>query len=237
MKTAVALRHIAFEDLDGIAPLLNAAGYEIHYVETPTATGSEFKHARDADLLIVLGGPIGVYQTEEFPFLQQVIDLTQGRLQHQQPTLGICLGAQIMARALGAKVYPGEAGKEIGWSNLKLTREGQHSALSAIGEGDPVLHWHGDTFDLPEGAVRLASSALYQNQAFAYGQHGLALQFHVEVTAAGLERWYVGHIGELGGISGGLSIPALRKQGQTNAQQLQPRLANMLKLWLQQLSE
>lgn len=232
MKTAVALRHIAFEDLDGVAPLLHAAGYEIHYVDTPTATGSEFKHARDADLLIVLGGPIGVYQTEEFPFLQQVIDLTQGRLLHQQPTLGICLGAQIMARALGAKVYAGEAGKEIGWSNLKLTREGQHSVLAAIGENEPVLHWHGDTFDLPEGAVRLASSALYQNQAFAYGQHGLALQFHIEVTAAGLERWYVGHVGELNNVS----IPALRKQGQVYSQHLLPRLEKVLNQWLAQLS-
>ncbi len=231
MKTAVALRHIAFEDLDGIAPVLHAAGYDIHYVDTPTATGTEFKHARDADLLIVLGGPIGVYQTQEFPFLQQVIDLTQGRLQHQQATLGICLGAQIMARALGAKVYAGVAGKEIGWSNLKLTREGQHSVLAAIGESDPVLHWHGDTFDLPQGAVLLASSAQYQHQAFAYGQHGLALQFHIEVSAAGLERWYVGHVGELND----LSIPELRKQGQANSQHLKPRMEEVISQWLNQL--
>lgn len=232
MKTAIALRHIAFEDLDGIAPLLSRAGYEVHYVDTPNATGTELKQARDADFLVILGGPIGVYQTADFPFLQTVIDLAETRLQHGQPTMGICLGAQIMARALGAKVYAGEAGKEIGWSPLSLTAEGRQSPLAVLGEGEPVLHWHGDTFDLPQGAVRLASSALYANQAFAYGRHGLALQFHIEVTAAGLERWYVGHIGELGG----LSIPELRKQGQVLAPQLAPKLEQVIAQWLGQLS-
>ncbi|MFL9609825.1 glutamine amidotransferase [Methylobacillus sp. Pita2] len=230
MKTAIALRHIAFEDLDGIAPLLSRAGYEVHYVDTPNATGTELKQARDADLLVILGGPIGVYQTTDFPFLQTVTDVAETRLQHGQPTLGICLGAQIMARALGAKVYAGEAGKEIGWSPLSLTAEGRQSPLSALGE-EPVLHWHGDTFDLPQGAVRLASSALYANQAFAYGKHGLALQFHIEVTAAGLERWYVGHVGELGGSS----IPELRKQGQVLAPQLVPKLEQVIAQWLDQL--
>ncbi|MCB5189938.1 glutamine amidotransferase [Methylobacillus arboreus] len=230
MKTAVTLRHIAFEDLDGIAPLLEQASYQTQYIDTPNATGTDLKQARDADLLVVLGGPIGVYQTDDYPFLQPVIDLTGERLRRGQPTLGICLGAQIMAHSLGAKVYAGEAGKEIGWSPLSLTAEGRQSVLAPIGEDHSVLHWHGDTFDLPEGAVRLASSSLYANQAFAYGKHGLALQFHIEVTAAGLERWYVGHVGELGGFS----IPELRKQGQAFAPQLAPRLERVIKQWLSQ---
>lgn len=230
MKTAVALRHLAFEDLDGMAPLLARAGYEVHYIDTPNATQDDFQQARDADLLIVLGGPIGVYQTEDYPFLQPVIDLVAERLQCALPTLGICLGAQIMARALGAKVYAGEAGKEIGWSPLILMEEGKESVLFPLGEGTAVLHWHGDTFDLPAGAVRLASSALYENQAFAYGRHGLALQFHIEVTAAGLERWYVGHVGELGGYS----ISALRQQGAMLAPGLAPKLEQMVFQWLGQ---
>lgn len=230
MKTAIALRHIAFEDLDGIAPLLTRAGYDVHYIDTPNASGNELKQARDADLLVVLGGPIGVYQTTDYPFLQPVIDLTEERLQHGKPTLGICLGAQIMARALGAKVYAGDAGKEIGWSPLTLTSEGHQSPLAALGQGDAVLHWHGDTFDLPQGAVRLASSALYPNQAFAYDKHGLALQFHIEVTADGLERWYVGHVGELSGFS----VPELRQQGQMLAPRLAPKLDQVMSQWLSQ---
>ncbi|MCB5184216.1 glutamine amidotransferase [Methylobacillus gramineus] len=228
MKTAMALRHLAFEDLDGIAPILLEAGYTLQYVDTPTATNEDYEQATNVDLLFVLGGPIGVYQTEDYPFLQQVIDVTRHRLESGKATLGICLGAQIMARALGANVYAGVQGKEIGWSALSLNDAGKASPLKVLDSQSQVLHWHGDTFDLPDGATLLASSALYANQAFAYGRHGLALQFHIEVTAPGLERWYVGHVGELGT----LSVPHLRAQGQQLAPALQSKLKAVITQWI-----
>jgi GMP synthase (glutamine-hydrolysing) len=131
-------------------------------------------------LLIVLGGPIGAYETDTYPFLAAEIALLERRLMHDRPTLGICLGSQLMAKALGARVFPGPL-KEIGWGRIDLTEAGAGSSLASLGSEDSeVLHWHGDTFDLPAGAVRLACNANYENQAFAFGQAALALQFHAE---------------------------------------------------------
>ncbi len=175
--------------------LARARCYVLRYCEAPTddltapALGA-------ADLLIVLGGPIGAYQDELYPFLPAEIALIERRLARGLPVLGICLGAQLMARALGARVY--RAGfSEIGWAPVELSdARRRDSCLAALGD-DPVLHWHGDTFDLPDGAVRLASTRRTPNQAFALGRHALALQFHIETTARGLERWYVGHAIEI----------------------------------------
>ena len=150
-----------------------------------------------ADLLVVLGGPIGAYEEELYPFLADELRVIERRLAAGRPVLGICLGSQLMARALGARVYPG-TGKEIGWAPLQLTAAGRDSCLAPLGGGAPVLHWHGDTFDLPKGASLLASTPRYKNQAFAWQRHGLALQCHIEATAAGLERWYIGHACEIG---------------------------------------
>src|SRR5690606_19806428 len=137
-------------------------------------------------LLVILGGPIGVYETQDYPFLQQEIDLLKVRLEQNLPTLGICLGAQLIAHALGADVYAGPH-KEIGWSKLTLS-QAKNNPLTALNESK-VLHWHGDTFDLPANAELLASSTLYSNQAFRVGNNILALQFHAEVAAASLEKW------------------------------------------------
>ena len=155
MKRAVALRHVAFEDLDGFAPLLEARGYRLSSCDAATDDLAAAALG-DADLLIVLGGPIGAYEDTDYPFLAPEIALIERRLAQGRPVLGLCLGAQLMARALGARVYP--AGfKEIGWAPVALSRDGQNSALAAL-DGDAVLHWHGDTFDLPAGAPRLAAT-------------------------------------------------------------------------------
>jgi GMP synthase (glutamine-hydrolysing) len=133
--------------------------------------------------------------------------LLEHRLQQELPTLGICLGAQLMARALGSRVFAGHA-KEIGWGTIDLTPEGASSCLHHLGKDPTVLHWHGDTFDLPKQASRLASNANYENQAFAYRQNALALQFHLEADPRQLEEWYVGHAVELSAAK--ISIPDLR---------------------------
>src|SRR5262249_30752243 len=136
-----------------------------------------------------------------------------------RPILGICLGSQLMAKALGARVYKGKR-KEIGWSPLTLTDAGKRSPLRALGARPSVLHWHGDTFDLPEDATLLASTPAYRNQAFAWKDHALALQFHPEVTAHGLERWFIGHATEIA-TTRGVDVPSLRRATRRAAPRLE----------------
>lgn len=176
--------------------------------------------AEACDLLIVLGGPIGVYETDAYPFLVSEVETIHKRLAARKPMLGICLGAQLMAAALGARVYTGTKGPEVGWFPIQYSGRNQPPAWFAPLVADRLLvfHWHGDTFDLPAEAQPLARTKLYENQAFTVGVYGLALQFHPEVTANGLERWYVGHASEL--ASKRLSVKDLRDAGIRNAPQL-----------------
>ena len=198
MRKALVITHIAFEDLGSLAPALQAAGFAVELIDACTADFGRFDPLA-ADLLVVLGGPIGVYETEQYPFLVEELALIRARLREKRATLGICLGAQLLAAAAGARVHPGSQGKEIGWFPIHAApSSARFPAFAALLEpGLRLLHWHGDTFDLPDGADHLASSAAYPNQAFAIGRHALGLQFHAEVTAATLERWYVGHACEL----------------------------------------
>lgn len=194
MRRCIAIRHVAFEDAGILAGVLASRDIDLTYID---AGVDPFDRAAmlEADLLVVLGGPLGVYQTEDYPFLVSEIDILRARLAAQKPTLGICLGAQMIAAALGAKVAPGSA-KEIGYAPLDLTQAGKQSVLAPL-EGVAVLHWHGDNLDLPDGAVRLASTKLCPTQAFAIGNHVLGLQFHIEMEARRLESWLIGHAGEL----------------------------------------
>jgi GMP synthase (glutamine-hydrolysing) len=187
-------------------------------------------------VLIVLGGPVGVYQEQAYPFLTDELRLLEQRLAADLATLGICLGAQLMARALGAKVYPGPR-KEIGWAPLHLSEAGRRSCLAQLAKRETaVLHWHGDTFDLPAGATHVASTPEYDNQAFAWGTRGLALQFHAEVTARGLERWFISHAHEID-LTPGLSVGQLQKDTQSYAPRLQVRAASCWQTWLNEVLE
>jgi GMP synthase (glutamine-hydrolysing) len=210
VKTATVVRHVHFEDLGAFAPVLERHGYQIGYVDA----GLDALPADGADLLVVLGGPIGAYEDDLYPFLGDELALIQRRLAKGRPVLGICLGAQLIARALGAKVYPGPA-KEIGWSKLTLTDAGRAGPLASL-EDVAMLHWHGDTFDLPPGAVRLASTPVCANQAFSVGDHVLAFQFHPEAAQAGFERWLIGHACEISATPG-VSAPDLRAQAKALA--------------------
>src|ERR1700761_4238247 len=175
-RSAVALRHVAFEDLGLLAAVMEAEGWTVSFCEAAIDDLAD-SSIRSADLLIVLGGPIGVYETDAYPFLNAEIAFLEYRLARQLPTLGICLGAQLMAKALGSRVFAGPV-KEIGWGGVELCAEGKASCLVAIpGRKADVLHWHGDTCDLPAGATRLASNRNYENQASAHGTNALALQF------------------------------------------------------------
>jgi len=235
VKTVNVIRHLAFEDLASFTSVLQANDYRINYIEA-----ADFALEPDElsqldllsdDLLIVLGGPLSVNDGEMFAFIRPEIELLKKRITADKPTLGICLGAQLIASALGAKVYPGPE-KEIGWSALRLTEAGEQSALRYLaGEHCRVLHWHGETFDLPENAVLLASSEKYPHQAFSYGKKVLALQFHPEVTQYGLERWFIGHIGEIMQVDG-ISVAQLRGDTHRYANQLEVQGELFFNSWL-----
>jgi len=192
--SALAVRHVPFEDLGILAPLLAERGYSVRYLEAGVDS-IDAATLGNADLVVILGGPIGVYETGRYPFLEQELRAIAHRLRQDKPTLGICLGAQLMAAALGAEVAPtGRA--EIGYAPLTLTPQGQDSVLSAV-KAVPVLHWHGDQFAIPEGAVRLAETPGFPNQAYALGPRILGLQFHLEADSTQIERWLIGHACEL----------------------------------------
>jgi GMP synthase (glutamine-hydrolysing) len=193
-RTVVAVRHVLFEDLGILAPLLTERGYSIRYLDAGVDLVDTTIFS-SADLAIVLGGPIGVYDTDRYPFLADERAAIGMRLALDKPTLGICLGAQLMAQALGAEVRStGRA--EIGYSPLTLTDQGRASVLAAL-ESVPVLHWHGDEFDIPPGASCLAQTPGFPNQAFSIGAGILGLQFHLEAEPMRIERWLIGHAHEL----------------------------------------
>lgn len=232
-KTAVAIRHVAFEDLGIWEPLLARRGYEVRYLD---AGVDELAGAapRDADLLIVLGGPIGVDDEPLYPFLADERRLLEQRLARRRPTLGICLGAQLIARALGARVYPARE-KEIGWAPLALTSAGARSPLAALGAAPgEVLHWHGDTFDLPAGAAHLASTEVCPHQAFSVDA-ALALQFHLEVDVRRIERWLIGHTCELG--ANRIDIAHLRRRSLQLGPARRPAFEAVLESWLDEQGE
>jgi GMP synthase (glutamine-hydrolysing) len=223
---------VAFEDLGLLAPILEREGWDVSFCEA-AVDDLHHRSIKDAELLIVLGGPIGVYETDDYPFLKSEISLLEHRLSRGLPTLGICLGSQLVAKALGGRVFMGPV-KEIGWDKVNLTEEGRTSCLKALEDDDAVvLHWHGDTFDLPSGATRLASNRNYENQAFAYGRNALALQFHLEADPRQLEEWYVGHAVELAAAR--ISITDLRAATRQHAKGLMLRADRIFGGWLRQL--
>lgn len=231
MIQALAIQHVAFEDLGTLGDELALRGYDVRTVEA-SAPQFESLDLLAPDLVVVLGGPIGVYETDAYPFLTVEIGRLRDRLARRLPTLGICLGAQLMAAALGAQVYRGTGGKEIGWSVLRPGGGARECPAMAdlLAPDVQVLHWHGDTFDLPTGATHLAASELYPNQAWSLGERILALQFHPEVTAAGLERWYVGHTCEL--AAAGVDVTRLRAAGRQRAPALSAAAQRFFGRWL-----
>lgn len=229
MSTALAIRHVPFEDLGSFAAVLRERGALVAYRDA-ALDDLGARELFDADLAIVLGGPIGAYEERAYPFLKSEITLIERRLKAGRPVLGICLGAQLMARALGSRVYKGRR-KELGWSPLTLTEAGKRSPLGPLGTRTAVLHWHGDTFDLPKGAEPLAATKPYPNQAFSWGPHALALQFHIEVTSHGLERWFVGHTIEIAGTRG-VTVAQLRQASRRAGPRLEQKGPLVLKAWL-----
>lgn len=191
MKSALIIRHVPYEGIAGYRQPIEAAGFTVDRIDV---TDPEFPNVdlSRPDLLIMMGGPMGVYETEQYPWIACQLRRLAERLAADRPTLGVCLGAQMIAAALGARVYPGPV-KEVGFHPTITTEGGALSPLRHVHDV-PVLHWHGDTFDLPEGVELLASSHVYDHQAFRRGANILALQFHAEMGEdprfdAWMEEW------------------------------------------------
>ncbi|MBI1910576.1 MAG: gamma-glutamyl-gamma-aminobutyrate hydrolase family protein [Deltaproteobacteria bacterium] len=187
MKKVLVIQHVPHEGLGIIGPMLESAGIGADCIKV-----YKDKLPRDAqgyDGLIVLGGPMGVYEEDTYPFISKEIKLIQSALKDRLPILGICLGSQLLAKAAGASVYKGNA-KEIGWFNISLTEEGKKDRLLMGLPGElTVFQWHGDTFDVPSNGVNLVSSELFPNQLIKVGPCAYGVQFHLEVTERMVDEW------------------------------------------------
>lgn len=228
------LRHVAFEDLGILEDLFAARKWKVTYIEAPVADWAKLDLTKP-DLLVILGGPIGVNDEDLYPFLTPELAAIAKRLKADKPTLGICLGAQLIAKALGARVYAASE-KEIGWKPLLLSRAGYASPAKHLGpEHTFMFHWHGDTFDLPEGSTLLAGTASSLHQIFSWGKATLAFQCHPEVCAKDLEKWFVGHVFELA-LAPGTNAKVLRADTARYGAALEAQGKKCFTEWLDSLS-
>lgn len=179
MKTALIVRHVEREGAAGYLQPMEAAGYRIERLNIAEPGAARAADLIAPEILVVMGGPMGLGDLPDLPWMQVELDKLSERLDRDLPTLGVCLGSQMMAATLGATVCKGPA-PEIGFAPLDLTEAGRASPLAALGD-TPILHWHGDTFDLPPGTEHLAATPAYDSQAFRRGPNILALQFHAEM--------------------------------------------------------
>lgn len=181
------LQHVSWEGPGRIASEACARGIPlvIHRLDLDPC----LPRAEVVDVLIVMGGPMGVYETGKYTFLSGEVKLIAEMVRCGRPVLGVCLGAQLLANALGAKVFAGPS-PEIGFGSVELTKEARRDPVFAtLPHPLPVFHWHGDTYDLPNGALLLARNASYEHQAFRFGRNSYGLQFHVELDSNIWNEW------------------------------------------------
>ena len=188
MKKVLVIRNVSYETEGMLESLLRKEGLELDIVDFQRNAAAEPELDGHAGL-VVMGGPMGANDTDRYPYLLQVERLCAEAMDRSVPLVGVCLGAQIMAKILGSEVYANPV-KEVGWYDLATSRAASRDPLfSQLDSREVVLQWHGDTFDLPKGAVLLASSPDCPNQAFRYGDNGYAIQFHLEVLESMIREW------------------------------------------------
>jgi GMP synthase (glutamine-hydrolysing) len=229
-RLALAIRHVHFEDCGSLASVLRERGFEIRYIEGWRENLRELD-ITTPELVVGLGGPVSVYEADRYPWITDELRLFERRLAARRATLGICLGAQMLARALGANVFAGR--KELGWAPLRLTEAGKTSVVAPLdAESTSMLHWHGDTFDLPPGATLLASTEEVAHQVFSWERFLLAFQCHPEVRHEEIESWLVGHACEIAATSGA-SVERLRNDTQRLGPKLAERARRVFTDWLE----
>jgi len=181
------IQHVEFETPANILKWANEKGHEI--TGTHLYKGENLPDLDQFDFLVVMGGPMGIYDEEEYPWLKKEKEFIKKAIENDKLVLGICLGAQLIADVLGAKVYKNKE-KEIGWFPVELTEKAKNSKIfNDFPEQFTAFHWHGDTFDIPKGAIHTVRSEACENQAFEYNDGKVvALQFHLEVDKKAVER-------------------------------------------------
>jgi GMP synthase (glutamine-hydrolysing) len=188
MKKLLVLQHVAHELLGTLNPLLKKSGFRIRYVNF--ARHPDAQPSLDGyDGMVLLGGPMSVNDAGRLPHLITEMKLIEEALRRELPVLGICLGAQLIAKTLGAAVYRNKM-KEIGWYDVSPTDHAQSDPLlSAFAETEKIFQWHGETFDIPCSSHHLAFSSFCANQAFRYNDNVYGFQFHLEVDEPMIHRW------------------------------------------------
>jgi len=179
------LQHVPFEDVSYMGNWAKENG--IHFSRIRLYENDPYPHLSDVEALIIMGGPMGAGDYQIFPWLKSEKAYIRKAIQKNKIVVGVCLGAQLIAMVLGAKVYPNPH-KEIGWFPVHKTPQAHNTSIGKIlPESFMAFHWHGDTFDIPKGAVHLAESKVCKNQAFVYLNRVIALQFHLESTQSSIE--------------------------------------------------
>jgi GMP synthase (glutamine-hydrolysing) len=188
MRKLLVLQHVAHELLGTLNPLLKNAGFRLRYVNFARHPDAQ-PNLDGYHGLVVLGGPMSVNDADQLPHLMTEMKLIEAAMSRNLPVLGICLGAQLIAKTLGAAVYPNKE-QEIGWYDVSPTDEAESDPLLAkFQRTEKIFQWHGDTFDIPKSTIHLAFSSLCDNQAFRYGANVYGLQFHLEVDEPMIHRW------------------------------------------------
>lgn len=192
MRKVLVFQHVAHKILGTLNPTLRDHGLRMRYVNFERNPEEE-PTLEKYNGLIILGGHMGVYEAEKYTHIKTEMKLIEEALHKNIPILGICLGSQLLAHVLGASVRQSEE-KEIGWYDINLTEEGQKDPLfNHFQSTEKMFQLHGDTFDVPQTAVHLASSAICPGQAFRYGDKVYGIQFHLEVDAPMIHRWLINH--------------------------------------------
>ena len=234
LRRLLVVQHVACEPLGTLDPLLRRRKVRIRYVNfarEPTA----MPDLRGYDALIVLGGPQNVDEQHKYPHLKAELALIDAALRQELPVLGICLGAQLLAHALGAPVGRNPT-RELGWADVQLTEAGrQDPVVSALGPLAPMFHWHGDTFAIPDGCERLAESEQCAHQAFRYGARSYGFQFHLEVDGGLVQRWLEVYATELRVRHGDSAAPRILAETAEKMADLQTRadlvFGRLCELW------